>query len=64
MSVAATVAALRLISVDSKTYHIFADIWWNLLYSFSNCNVTFTCFKCSHCWKNNIRIGIPCRRFY
>jgi hypothetical protein len=26
MSVAATVAALRLISVDSKTYHIFADI--------------------------------------
>lgn len=26
MSVAATIAALRLIALDSKTYHVFADL--------------------------------------
>lgn len=29
MSAAAAIAALRLIIVDSKTYHIFADLWCN-----------------------------------
>jgi len=35
MSAAATIAAIRLIAVDSKTYSLFADIWSNS-YSFSS----------------------------
>lgn len=33
MSIAAAIAALRLIAVDSKTYHVFADIWLNFFSS-------------------------------
>lgn len=32
MSIAAAVAALRLIAVDSKTYNLFADLWQYLMF--------------------------------
>jgi len=38
MSFVATIAAIRLIAVDSKNYHVFADVWLNSFYSFSNSN--------------------------
>jgi len=47
MSAAATVAALRLIALDSKTYHPFADIWLDALYCFTDSghSVGGLCFK-------------------